>query len=73
MFLLSLEKLKVLRLSVGERLLSLENGLETPLLKMLWRFLPPKLEEFHFRGPVGLATYLEGWVEAIGDQKFLLS
>ena len=70
-FLLVLEKLKVLRLSVGKRLLSSDDGLKTPLLKMLWRFLPPKLEEFHFRGPVGLAPLLGEWIEAFGDDKFL--
>ncbi|KAK3352046.1 hypothetical protein B0H65DRAFT_507352 [Neurospora tetraspora] len=72
-FLLVLEKLKVLRLSVGERLLSSLDGLEVALLRMLWRFLPRKLEELHFRGPVGLAPFLEGWIEAFGDGKFLPS
>ena len=70
-FLLTMEKLKVLRLDVGERLLTSENGLEMPLLKNMWRFLPPKLEQLHFRGPVGMASHVEEWVEAFRDQKFL--
>ncbi|KAK3388385.1 hypothetical protein B0T20DRAFT_426568 [Sordaria brevicollis] len=70
-FLMVLEKLKVSRLSVGERLLTSRDGLETPLLKNFLRFLPSKLEEFHFRGPVGLAQYVDEWVEALGDKKVL--
>lgn len=72
-FLLALEKLKVLRLSVGEGLLSSKDGLETPLLKNVLRFLPPKLEDFHFRGPARLAPFVEEWAESFKDEKVLPS